>query len=123
MTDPTARRAYAPFLAALWSFDRSCRGKGGQTITTNTCTVCHQDYVSGSTAGGALCDPCLATLRGLLEAVKEDPTSRRAAMAEAIKAKDQELHNRPAWDAAGRWLELATAADEARDRFEEEQTK
>ena len=91
MTDPTARRAYAPFLAALWSFDRSCRGKGGQTITTNTCTVCHQDYVSGSTAGGALCDPCLATLRGLLEAVKEDPTSRRAAMAEAIKAKDQEL--------------------------------
>lgn len=50
-----------------------------------------------------------------------DPTARRAAMAAAIKAKDTELHNRPSWDAAGRWLELATAADEARDAFEEHQ--
>ena len=48
-------------------------------------------------------------------------TARRAAMAAAIKAKDQELHNRLAWDAAGRWLELATAADEARERFEKPQ--
>ena len=49
-----------------------------------------------------------------------DPTARRTAMAEAIKAKDQELHNRPAWDAAGRWLELATAADEAAQRYEQQ---
>ena len=51
------------------------------------------------------------------------PVTRQKSMAEAIKAKDQELHNRPAWDAAGRWLELAQAADEARDKFEREQAK
>lgn len=40
-------------------------------------------------------------------------TARRKAMAEAMRAKDRELHNRPSWDSAGRWMELAEAADVA----------
>ena len=52
-----------------------------------------------------------------------DPTACRAAMAEAIRKKYMEQLNRGAYDSANGWLELATAADEARDRFEKEQTK
>lgn len=123
--DATARRRpYAPFLVALWSFDRSCRGKGGQTITTNTCLVCHKDYVSGSTAGGALCDPCLATLRDLLKEEQDDRTARRKAMAENYadevqamatdmrKQHDKEMR-KAAWDTDRYWLCIARAAKEA----------
>ena len=56
-------------------------------------------------------------------AMPSDPTARRAAMAEAIRKKRVELFNREAWDAAKVPMELATAADEARDKYEEEQTK
>lgn len=52
-----------------------------------------------------------------------DTTARRKAMAEAIRRKEAEIIRRPAWPGLDRYMELAMAADEARDKFEEEQTK
>lgn len=52
-----------------------------------------------------------------------DPTARRKVMAEAIRRKYEELLSRPNWDAITGYHEMATAADEARDKFDEENKK
>lgn len=45
--------------------------------------------------------------------IDEETTARRKAMAEAIRATDEEMLSRPKWPGRDRYLELATVADMA----------